>query len=151
VGKNMSFITSQDQWLKEYRKNKQNIWIVPTCYSTTYYLKNNTEWLEFVKFCNTEKLTISSIGLQYRSHSISVDTSDCDGVYVVRSLIGMMGEKSKETITIGKLQNDIVYKTMWVTPELIEQLKTEDHIEECFKEALAFNHEKTDPKTRIIQ
>jgi hypothetical protein len=48
----------------------------------------------------------------------------------------MMGQDSKQTITIGKVIGGIVHKTMWVTPELLEDLKSEDPIEECFKEAL---------------
>jgi hypothetical protein len=54
----------------------------------------------------------------------------------------MMGENSKQTITIGKLYGTIVKKTMWITPELISELQSEDNIDDCFKEALILNYGK---------
>ena len=141
------FITSHEEWLKEYRKNKYNIWINIVCNDTKYYLKDNKDWVKFVSYCNNQKLQIQKVGLQYRSNSIEIDVSDCDGVYIVRSILGVIGENSRESITIGKLNNNIVSKTLFVTPELVEQIKTEDKIEDCFIEAVAFNHVS---KTRTI-
>lgn len=132
-----NFIVGYDNWLKEYRKDKYNIWtkvVVDT--KVEYYLRDQKEWLKFKEFCDSNKLKVLSIALQYRSHSISVDTMGTDGVYLVRSLIGRMGEETKQAITIGKVYGDTVKKTMWVTPELIEDLSDEDPVENCFAEAL---------------
>ncbi|NDB57157.1 hypothetical protein EB001_01715 [bacterium] len=137
------FITSYDQWLEFYRKDKLKIWIrVITSDNTEYYLPEFLQWLELKQLCEDKKLKINKVGLQYRSHSIEVDTSDADGVYLVRSLIGVMGENSKQTITIGKLYGSIIKKTMWITPELVEELSSEDTVEDSFKEALILNYEK---------
>jgi hypothetical protein len=146
----MSFITSYNDWLNEYRKDKYKVWIRATLSNhQEYYLPEFTKWVDLKQFCQNNKLRVLKVGLQYRSHSIEVDLSDCDGVYLIRSLIGVMGENSKQTITIGKLYGNTIKKTMWVTPELIEELQTEDTVEDSFKEALILNYD-TQAETRTI-
>jgi hypothetical protein len=130
-------IRSYEQWLIEYKKDKHKIWIKAVLDDNSeFYLSDHKEWLNLKTYCDKENKCPTKVSLQYRSHSIEVDVAEDDGVYLVRSLIGMMGQDSKQTITIGKVRGNTVYKTMWVTPELLEDLKTEDPIEECFKEAL---------------
>lgn len=139
----MSFIKSYEGWLNEYRKDKHKIWIrATTSDDQEYYLPDVDSWKNLKTLCESNKLKVNKVGLQYRSHSIEIDTSDTDGVYLIRSLIGVMGENSKQTVTIGKLYGNIVKKTMWVTPELIEELHTEDDIKDCFTEVLILNYEK---------
>lgn len=136
-------ITSYEQWIEEYRKDKYKIWIRSTLSNgTDVYLPEHKDWLKLKKYCQENKLKIVNVGLQYRSHSIGVDTADADGVYLVRSLVGVMGENSRNTITIGKLYGDQVHKTLWITPELIEETKEITNIEDCFEEALIFNYEE---------
>lgn len=144
----MSFITSYSDWLEEYRKDKYKIWIRTTLSNNQeYYLPDLDSWKKLKEVCKEYRLKIVKVGLQYRSHSIEVDTSDTDGVYLIRSLIGLMGENSKQTITIGKLYGNTVKKTMWITPELIEELNTEDDINDCFEEVLILDYAK---ETRVI-
>jgi hypothetical protein len=132
-----NFITSHKQWLEEYRKDKYKIWIRATLSNNIeYYLPDHNKWIELKDLCDNNKLKVNKLGLQYRSHFVEVDTGDTDGVYLVRSLIGRMGENSKQSITIGKVYGNIVKKTMWVTPELVEDLSDEDPVENCFMEAL---------------
>ena len=134
------FITSHEQWLAEYHKDKYKIWIRATLSNNIeYYLPDHNKWIELKSLCEKDKLKVSKLGLQYRSHFVEVDTSNTDGVYLVRSLIGRMGENSKQAITIGKIYGNIVKKTMWVTPELIEDLSDEDPVENCFEEAIIYN------------
>jgi hypothetical protein len=136
-------ITTHERWLEEYRKNKYRVWIRATLSNNTeYYLPNYPDWEKLKAICESEKLGIIKIGLQYRSHFVEVDTGDTDGVYLVKSVIGSMSEQSKQCITIGKLYGTTVKKTMWVTPELVEELPHEDDIENCFKEAIILNYGK---------
>lgn len=136
-------ITSHDEWLKEYRKDKYKVWVRATLSNgKEYYLPSHNEWIKLKSICEDQSLDINKIGLQYRSNFIEVDTTDSDGVYLIKSIIGVMGENSKQTITIGKLYGNIIKKTMWVTPELVAELTSEDNIEDCFKEALIFNYGK---------
>jgi hypothetical protein len=136
-------ITSYEAWLEEYRKDKYKIWIrVTLSNGADVYLPEHKDWLKLKIYCEENKLGITSVGLQYRSHSVGVDTSDADGVYLVRSLVGVMGENSRNTITIGKLYGTDVHKTLWITPELIEETKEITNVDECFKEALILNYEE---------
>jgi hypothetical protein len=139
-----NFITSHEGWLAEYHKDKYNVWIRATLSNgMEYYLPNHENWLELKTLCDQKHLKVQKLGLQYRSHFVEVDTGDADGVYLVRSLIGRMGEKSKQAITIGKVYGSTVKKTMWVTPELVADISDEDPIESCFLEALILYDKET--------
>lgn len=142
------FIHTHNDWLIEYKKDKTLTWFKVTLSDKLdYYFSNYSEWAEIKRICKSNKLNVISIGLQYKSNSCNVDTIDADGVYLVRSALGAMGEVTKQTITIGKLYNNIVYKTMWVVPELVEQLNDQDVIENCFEEAIIYNDKQ---KTETI-
>jgi len=142
------FIHTHNDWLIEYKKDKTLTWFKVTLSDKLdYYFSNYSDWADIKRICESNKLNVISIGLQYKSNSFNVDTIDADGVYLVRSALGAMGEVTKQTITIGKLYNNIVYKTMWVVPELVEQLNDQDVIENCFEEAIIYNDKQ---KTETI-
>lgn len=137
----MALITSYTDWLQEYRKDKYNVWVrVILSNNQEYYLRDYNQWFEIKKICEENTLNVSKIGLQYRSHSIEVDTENADGVYLVRSMIGIMGETAKHSFTIGKIFGNKVKKQIWVTPELIEESSDEDSLEDCFIEAIIYNN-----------
>lgn len=134
------FINTHADWLVEYKKDKTLTWFKVTLSNNLdYYFNNYEDWFEIKKICTLHHVNVISIGLQYKSNSCNIDTIDADGVYLVRSALGAIGEVTKQTITIGKLYNQIVYKTMWVVPELVEQLNDQDKIENCFEEAIIYN------------
>jgi hypothetical protein len=142
------FIHTHNDWLIEYKKDKTLTWFKVTLSDKLdYYFSNYSDWADIKRICESNKLNVISIGLQYKSNSCNVDTIDADGVYLIRSALGAMGEVTKQTITIGKLYNKIVYKTMWVVPELVEQLNDHDVIENCFEEAIIYNDKQ---KTETI-
>lgn len=136
-------ITSYEAWLEEYRKDKYKIWIKATLSDgTDIYLPEHRDWLKLKTHCENNKLKVTRVGLQYRSHSVDVDTGDADGVYLVRSLVGVMGENSRNTITIGKLHGTQVHKTLWITPELVKETEETTNVDECFQEAFILNYEE---------
>jgi len=142
------FIHTHNDWLIEYKKDKTLTWFKVTLSDKLdYYFSNYSDWADIKRICESNKLNVIAIGLQYKSNSCNVDTIDADGVYLIRSALGAMGEVTKQTITIGKLYNNIVYKTMWVVPELVEQLNDQDVIENCFEEAIIYNDKQ---KTETI-
>lgn len=139
----MTLLNSYDAWLQEYKKDKYKVWIRATLSNKQeYYLPDIESWKNLKQLCLDSRLKVTKIGLQYRSHSIEVDTSDTDGVYLIKSLIGMMGSNSRQTITIGKLYGNTIKKTLWVVPELIEEFTTNDTIENSFEEVLIYDYEK---------
>lgn len=144
-----TFIHTYQDWLSEYKKDKTLTWFKVTLSDKLdYYFNKYEDWFDIKKICLTYSLNVISIGLQYKSNSCNVDTIDADGVYLVRSALGTIGEMTKQTITIGKLYNSVMYKTMWVVPELVEQLNDQDKVENCFEEAIIYNDKQ---KTETIQ
>lgn len=137
-----TFITSYKDWLEEYKKDKYKTWIRAVLSSgSEVYLTDYSEWLELKEHCIDNKLSVKKIGLQYRSHSIEIDTSDSEGVYLTRSIIGSVGRSTRQTFTIGRLVGSIVKKTIWIIPELIKEFDDEDKVENCFEEALIYNYD----------
>lgn len=136
----MSYITGYDAWKKVFisdAKYKHNTWIyVKLDNNQELFLKDYTEWLTLAEYCKINRTKINTIGLRYRSHQIEVDATDSEGVYLVRSVKGEFGGNTKQCITIGLFKNGIIDKTMWLTPELIEESKIKDKVEDCFQEAL---------------
>ena len=47
---------------------------------------------------------------------------------------------TKDYYTIGKLVDGVVLKSRWLTPELIVEEKIEDSLDNCFEEAIIYNH-----------
>mgnify|MGYP004447780765 FL=1 len=139
-----NYITTHEQWLAEYRNDKRAIW-VRVCLSdgTEIWFKEYNTWLDINQTCSDQNLYVNSIKLQYRSHVVETDTRNTEGVYLVRSLMGLIGGSTKHYYTIGIVEGDIVHKTQWLTPELIEEEKVEDPLDKCFEEAIIYNHART--------
>lgn len=138
-----NFITSYAVWIEEYKKNKYNTWIRATLSNKEeIYLRDYSEWLILKNYCKDNKTSVDKIGLQYRSNSIEIDTTNTDGVYLTRSILATFGQNEVQTYTVGKVNQDKVKKTIWVTPELIQHLEEEDDIKQCFEEAIIYNYAK---------
>lgn len=138
-----NFITSYKDWLEEYKKDKYKTWIrVTLSNDLEIYLLDYSDWLELKSYCKDNYLSINKVGLQYRSHSIEIDTSGSNGVYLTKSILGAFGQSTKQTLTVGKLVGNTVQKTIWIVPELVKELEDEDAVENCFEEALIYNYEK---------
>ena len=86
-------------------------------------------------------MSITKFELQFRSHVEPCDVDNAEAVYFVRSVMGQIGEKSKEYFTVGVLKDDVVHKKMWLKPELIVEKEYKDTIEGCFEEATIY-HDK---------
>lgn len=137
-------ISSYDQWLVEYRKDKYKIWVKITLSNNEErYFCEYKDWYDIKNYCISNKIDVKEIGLQYRSNYLGVDTTDCDGVYLVQSMIGLMGEQSRKTYTVGKIYEDIVKKQIFMTPELIQDREDEDSVEACFEEGILYHHGKS--------
>jgi hypothetical protein len=142
-------ISSYDQWLSEYRKDKYRIWIkILLSNNEERYFCNYKDWYDLKDYCKSNKIDVKEVGLQYRSNYLGVDTTNCDGVYLVQSMIGLMGETSRKTYTVGKIYGNIVKKQIFMTPELIQDREDEDSVESCFEEGLLYHYGKA--KTGII-
>lgn len=136
-------LSSYAQWLEEYRKDKYKIWIkVSLSNGEERYFCEYKDWYKIKEYCTDNLLNVNEIGLQYRSNYLGIDSKDCDGVYLVQSLVGLMGEQSRKTYTVGKIKGDIVEKQVFMTPELIEDRKEEDPVASCFEEGLLYHNDR---------
>jgi len=133
-------IHGYENWRQSYinasQEDKKNVWIYAKLNSGDIYIRDYEDWFEFKNYIQSKNHKILSIGLKYKSHEINVDTTNADGVYVVRSIKGEFGGSSKHCYTVGYIIDGKVHKTMWITPELIEESSYVDDIENCFEEAL---------------
>tara|TARA_B100000745_G_C20060097_1_gene361706 strand:+ start:466 stop:900 length:435 start_codon:yes stop_codon:yes gene_type:complete len=135
------YITTHEGWLTEYRKDKTLIWVrVVLSNGREIYFADYKTWLSIKKLCVDEKLSVSTVRLQYKSHVETIDASDAEAVYLVRSIMGQVGGESKNYYTIGKLIDGVVLKSRWLTPELVEEEKIEDSLDNCFEEAIIYDH-----------
>lgn len=129
-----------ETWLKAYRANKDAIWI--RC-----KLSNNEElfydkfegWLSIKEKCEKENLFFNELSLQFRSNNFHIDTKDCDGIYLIRSVLGQVGSESKNYYTVGKIYGTAVKKQMVLVPELIVDKEFEQNVSECFAQAVIYN------------
>jgi hypothetical protein len=140
------YIFGYENWKKHYaslkHKDRKQIWIfIKTKDDREIYLRQYEDWLDFQKFVDENNLHIKSIGLKYKSNQIEIDTSDSDGVYLIKSVKGQFGGKSKQCYTTGIVRDGKIKKTMWITPELLEDHTYTDKIEDSFEEAIVY-HEK---------
>jgi hypothetical protein len=140
-------ISSYNEWLSEYRKDKYKIWIKITLSNAEErYFCDYADWYNIKDYCKNSSIDVKEIGLQYRSNYLGVDASNCDGVYLVQSLIGVMGEQSKKTYTVGKIVGDVVHKQVFMTPELIEDRTEIDPVSSCFAEGLLYHNDRSETK-----
>lgn len=131
-----------ENWQQYYinSSNTKNVWIfIQTSDDKEVYLESYQDWLDFNKYCSETGTNIKNIGLQYKSHLVKTYAGDADGTYVIRSVKGQMGGTSRDCYTIGIIYGEEVRKTMWLTPELIEDSSFIDTVDNCFEEAIIYN------------
>jgi tRNA-dihydrouridine synthase len=128
------------KWKDFYSSNRDNvskIFIkVMTSDGQHFFFSDYDQWYKVKDRCEKENVIIEDLHLQFRTNKHIVDVSDCDGIYLVRSALGQIGQPTKNYFTIGLLKSDKVYKQMWLTPELILEQEFIDDLSGCFEEAL---------------
>jgi hypothetical protein len=138
------YIQGEEGWAAAYQKGgRKRIWIkVKFSDDHTIYLSEYNQWLTLKSEIENLNLRIIEIGLRFRTHEINVDTSQADAVYIVRSVMAQFGGETIHFYTTGIYDGNIVSKTRWHVPALVEESKDEDDIEDCFEEALIYNGKK---------
>lgn len=130
-------------WLKKFRNNKSAVWInVQLTNGQEFYYDEFEGWRKIKEKCDKENLFIRELILRFRSHEVTIDLEDAEAVYLIRSILGQMGADTKQYYTTGILKNGVVYKKMWMIPELIVDKEMKNDIEECFEEALIYDKTK---------
>ena len=107
-----------------------------------HYHDHFSGWIKIKELCNENSCFIKDLKLSYRSHEVNIDVKDADAVYLIRSSMGQMGHKTKNMYTTGVLKKDVMYKKMWLIPELVVEKELEDKLSECFEQAIIYNEKK---------
>jgi len=135
------YIQGEDGWAAAYQKGgRKRIWImVKFSDDKIIYLADYQQWLALKSEVEELNLRIIEIGLRFRTHLITVDTSEAEAVYIVRSVMAQFGGDTIHFYTTGILEDNVVTKTRWHVPALVEETKEDSDLEDCFEEALIYN------------
>jgi hypothetical protein len=132
------------EWKKALFSDKSATWLIITLKNgEEHYIKNSDGWHLVKDVCETKNTFIDKLSLQFKSHRETVDVSNVDGLYFSKSVIGILGGESKQTYTIGKINDGVVHKSMWLIPELIVEKEYDDDESSCFAESIIYDKEKT--------
>lgn len=135
------------EFIKLYKKNKKAVWIkAKLSNGKCYFYDTHKGWLQIKEICDDKSLFISDLRLQYRSHEVTIDISNCDGVYLIRSVMGQWGADSREFYTVGLVNHAKVSKKMYMIPELIVDKEYDSTVDECFTEAMIYDKRKNRKK-----
>lgn len=134
---------NNDRWLKQYRTNKDATWI--KCKLTNgeeHFYDHHFGWILIKERCDTQDVFVEELYLQFRSHEVKINVEDTEAVYLIRSVMGQMGNTTRQYYTTGRLEGNKMQKQMWLVPELIVEKELSDDIDECFEEAIIYNEKK---------
>ena len=99
-------------------------------------------WMEEVKdHCTENSVFIQDLHLQFRTNRIIINVDVADALYVVRSVLGAIGQKTQNFITIGVLVGGELTKSMYRVPELIKEKEYLDTLDNCFDEAIIYREQ----------
>lgn len=149
--------TDKDKWINFYSKDKNN---VKHCFikvkvsnGKNFFFKERDykQWFQVKDYCEKNSLSIERLSLQFRSNECTIDLEDSDGVYLVRSAMGTIGQKTKHYLTVGLVKDNIVEKKLYVVPELILEKEYTDTLDHCFEEALILNEETSKNGKKQVQ
>jgi hypothetical protein len=127
-------------WLTYYRTNKDAIWIKGILKNDEeIFLHSFKEWPGLANRLENERNFFKKLSLQFKSHEVDLDITNCEGIYLVRSVIGQLTGYTKETITFGKVNGNNIDKTVYMSPELIVDESYSDTLANCFEEAIIYD------------
>ena len=138
---------NNEKFLERYRENKTVVWVkVSLSDGHEVFFHDYSAWRSIKKYCKRKSVFVDGFHLQFRSHEVKMDLFDIDAIYFIRSVLGQMGGDSKDYYTVGTIKDGVVYKKMWIIPELVEEKSYEDDIESCFEEGIIYDDRQKEKK-----
>ncbi len=143
---------SNQEWLSKYRTNKEAIWIrIKLTDGRQFYHDQYSGWKEIKRICEKEGVFIEEMKMSFKSHMVDIDIEGAEAVYFIRAAMGQIGSPTKDYYTTGGLKNGVVYKKMWLIPELVIEKELEDDLSECFEQAFIYNEKKKPNRKKQVQ
>lgn len=145
-----------EKWAKFYSSDKKNvskIFIkVMTSDGKHFFFSDYDQWYSVKDHCYKNSVRIKDLHLQFRSTKCVIDIDpNSEAIYLVRSALGAIGQPTKNYFTVGFLKDGLVYKQMWLVPELILDKEYVDDLSACFEEALIYHDEKKANREEQVQ
>tara|TARA_R110002110_G_scaffold124921_1_gene302512 strand:- start:115 stop:561 length:447 start_codon:yes stop_codon:yes gene_type:complete len=138
------------RWKKTFLSDITAIWLIVTLKNgSEHFVKNTNDWHLAKKECEESDTFVDKMSLQFKSHKERIGIDDVDGVYFAKSIIGILGSDSKQTITIGKIKDGVAHKKMWLVPELIVEKEYKDDESSCFEESIIYDKTKENRKEQV--
>jgi|TARA_Y100000004_G_C8895164_1_gene403795 hypothetical protein len=143
---------SNQEWISKYRTNKDAVWV--KCRLTDgqqFYHDEFKGWIDIKKICEEQGVFVEELKLSFRSHEVTIDIDEnAEAIYLVKSVMGQIGAETKHYYTTGILKDGVVYKQMWLTPELVVDKEFEDRVDECFEQAMIYNEQKRENSEKPV-
>ena len=132
---NNRLVDNLEDWKTEYRKDKTKVWIVVTLSNDSiYFFTNFDDWYKIIEIGEKGDLKVTEIGLRYRSNVYRQPIAG-EGLYLSKSALGSPGAETMDTMTLGTVLGDTVFKTTIQLPALQVMDSFEDGIENCFRKS----------------
>lgn len=135
---------NDERWAKFYASDKKNVSKIFVKVMTSdekhFFFSEYDEWFTVKEHCKENNVRVQDLHLQFRSNKCIMDISNSKAIYLVRSVLGSIGQPTKNYFTVGLLKDDgLVHKQMWLVPELILDKEYKDDLSACFEEALIYH------------
>lgn len=127
--------------LDDFIRNKDSFyWYAVLSDGTTVYqdddrpeLEEKNAWLRLKKYCELNKIYVVKVGLKFYSNFAEIDTSDWDGVFFIKSVLGFIRIRrnksdkpmptkrypSRHFYNIGRLVGDKIIVQKWEMPVVL--------------------------------
>ncbi len=137
----MKALIGHEAWQAKYKSlpepERRQTWILLFPESgPTMYIQNFKDWPEVILDLKKNNVRLDKIGLQYRSHTVEYQVKNYDGVYIAQTAKGSTGSTTIHCFSLGFVKDNMVYRTLYTTPDLTPDLQLEDHVDEVIQEAL---------------
>jgi hypothetical protein len=143
------------KWADFYRSDRSNTKHVFIKVMTTdgehFFFHDYNKWFEIKEYCEKNSVFIKDLHLQFRSNRCIIDIENSDAVYLVRAVLGALGQETRHYFTVGTLRNGKMLKQMYVVPELVKEKEYEDALNNCFDEALIYDEKKKTNRKKQVQ
>lgn len=138
------YIQGEQGWAAAYQRGgRKGIWIkVVFSDERVIYLKEYSQWLSLKHEVEELDVDIVEIGLRFRTHEVPIDVSGSMAVYLVRSVQAQFGGSTIHYYTVGTYDGNVMSKTRWHVPAIVEDSTEESDLDECFPEAIIYNGKK---------
>ncbi len=141
------------KWAEFYRSspgNTKHVFVkVMTSDGEHFFFNDYEEWFSVKQYCLDNSVFIKDLHLQFRSNRCIIEVEGCEAIYLVRSVLGALGQETRNFFTVGLLNGGKLTKYMYVVPELIKEKEYLDTLDNCFDEAVIYEETEKNRQEQV--